>query len=230
MYVCLKCDMDRLNFSRFGWLNFSRYSSHSGSSQTRSDLPPNPKFFVTIWTMSGSQDRRTRSNNPYAPKVPDVLHLEERANFAGVLIASMLYGAPKTPRSSISAQSFHWYVLGIRVVVLFFQCMTGLFDSAHRRGERVKWGLVPYTAIMFSLVTLILTAMNLHIQSIAYIHNREFRGNESALFSGPLGYQVFISRGAIGIIPSVSFTLSNWLADGLLVSAQSDATFTHPGN
>ena len=179
--------------------------------------------------MSDSQERQPWSNNPHAPKIPDILHLEKKVNFAGVLIASMLYGAPKIPRSSISAQSFHWYVLGI-TMVLFFQCMTGLFDSAHRRGERVKWGLVPYTAIMFSLVTLILTAMNLHIQSIAYIHNREFRGNESALFSGPLGYQVFISREAISIIPSVSFTLSNWLADGLLVSSQSDATFTHPGN
>ena len=203
------------------------FSLSRNSSQTRPRLPPKP-FLVTIWTMSDSQERQPWSNNPYAPKIPDVLHLEEKANFAGVLIASMLYGAPKTPRSSIRAQSFHWYVLGI-IIVLFFQCMTGLFDSTHRRGERVKWGLGSYTTIIFSLVT-ILTAMNLHIQSIAYIDNREFRGNEGALFSGPLGYQVFISPEAISIIPSVSFTLSNWLADGLLVSSQSDATFTHSGN
>ena len=32
MRARLKCDMDRLNFSRFGWLNFSHYSSHSKGS------------------------------------------------------------------------------------------------------------------------------------------------------------------------------------------------------
>ena len=35
MCVRLKCDMDRLDFSQFGWLNFSRYSSHSDFSTSQ---------------------------------------------------------------------------------------------------------------------------------------------------------------------------------------------------
>jgi len=32
------------------------------------------------------------SNNPNAPKIPYSLYLEEKADFAGMLIASVLYG------------------------------------------------------------------------------------------------------------------------------------------
>ena len=118
-------------------------------------------------------------------------------------------------------------ILGV-VVVLFFQCMAALFSSVHRKGEPIKWGLVSYTAVMFSLVT-IGTAMQLDVQSISYIDNRDFPGIEGVLSPGPLGYQWFIGPGAITVIQIVAFVLSNWLADGFLVSSLFDAAFIHPG-
>ena len=59
--------------------------------------------------------------------------------------------------------------------------------------------------------------MNLDIQSVSYIDNREFPGND-ALPPGPLGYQYLIYSKAISIVPNLMFLLNNWLADGLLVS------------
>ena len=37
------------------------------------------------------------SDNPNAPKIPFDLYFQEKANFAGILIGSILYGARKTP-------------------------------------------------------------------------------------------------------------------------------------
>ena len=37
------------------------------------------------------------SDNPNAPKIPYALHLDEKANFAGYLVASILYGTSRTP-------------------------------------------------------------------------------------------------------------------------------------
>ena len=71
---------------------------------------------------------------------------------------------------------------------------------------------------MFSFVT-IYTAVNLHIQSISYIDNRNFPGDGPDLPPGPFGYQFYIYSKAISVLPSVMFTLNNWLADGLLVSS-----------
>ena len=101
--------------------------------------------------------------------------------------------------------------------MLFFQCMAGLFNPVHRKGGRIKWGLVSYTTATFLIAT-VGTAMNLDSQSISYVNHREFPGVEGRLPPGPLTYQIFITSSAIGIIPSVSFPLNNWLADGLLVS------------
>ena len=101
--------------------------------------------------------------------------------------------------------------------MLFFQCMTGLYNPIHRKGEHIKWGLVSYTVATFLIAT-VGTAMNLDSQSVSYVNHREFPGVEGRLPPGPLAYQVFITPSAIGIIPSVSFLLNNWLADGLLVS------------
>jgi len=103
------------------------------------------------------------------------------------------------------------------LIVLFFKCMAALFNPVYRRGEGVKWGFVSYTMIMFSLVT-VLIAMDLHIQSICYIDNREFPGGRGGLPPGPHGYMGFVFYEAIGVIPHAAFSLSNWLADGLLVS------------
>ena len=117
--------------------------------------------------------------------------------------------------------------LGI-LVVLSFECTTALFNSVHRRGEPIKWGLVSYTVVMFSLVTAG-TGMNLDILSISYIDNRDFPGIEGVLRPGPYGYQAFISAEAINMIPTAILVLSNWLADGFLVGSLFDAVVTHRG-
>jgi len=109
------------------------------------------------------------------------------------------------------------------VVVLFFHCMVALLDPGNRKREGTKWGLVSYTVVMFSFVT-VFTAMNLNVQSISFIDNREFPGVEGVLPPGPLGYQFFIYSQALSVIPNVMFLLNNWLADGLLVSSVFDLT------
>ena len=112
--------------------------------------------------------------------------------------------------------------------MVFFQCIAALFNPAHRRGEPVKWGLVSYAVVMFSLVTA-QTAINLDVLSISYIDNREFPGFEGALPPGPFAYQWLMLSKPLGVTSTVMFTLSNWLADGLLVSSPPDAASIHPG-
>ena len=105
--------------------------------------------------------------------------------------------------------------------------MAALFNPIYRRGEGIKWGLVSYTAVMFSLAT-VQTALNLDIQSISYIDNRAFSDIEDLIEPGPLGYQVSIITDALAIVPDVMFALSNWFADGLLVSSLFGIAFTCP--
>ena len=105
--------------------------------------------------------------------------------------------------------------------------MAALLDPVNRRREGVKWGLVTYTVVMFSFVT-VFTAMNLNVQSISFIDNREFPGVEGVLPPGPLGYQFFIYSKALSVIPNVMFLLNNWLADGLLVGSLSGSALTPP--
>ena len=96
--------------------------------------------------------------------------------------------------------------------------MAALFDPIHHRGKCIKWGLVSYTTVMFSLAT-IFTTMTLDIQSISYIDNCEFydvyehHGVESVI-SGLMGYQLSIGLEGLSIIPNAIFTLNNLLADG----------------
>ena len=112
--------------------------------------------------------------------------------------------------------------------MLFFQCMAALFDPFYRKGEPVKWGLVSYTVVMFSVAT-IFTGMNFEITSASYINNRAFPGVEGApIPPGPYGYQLLIAPEAINIVPNVMFNLSDWLAEGLLVSSLFDPLFTRP--
>ena len=59
--------------------------------------------------------------------------------------------------------------------------------------------------------------MQLDVQSISYIDNREFPG-DGVFYPGPLGYEMLIAPKAIVVIQNSAFVLSNWLADGLLVS------------
>ena len=106
--------------------------------------------------------------------------------------------------------------------------MAALLNPAHRRGERITWWLVSYTAVIFSSTTA-LNAMQLNIQSICYIDNREFSGVEGVLPPGPLGYLSSIFSDALTTVPDFMFLLFNgWLADGLMVSSLSDAAFTRP--
>ena len=93
--------------------------------------------------------------------------------------------------------------------------MGAFFNPVNRTRGRIKWELVAHTTAMFSFVT-ISTALNLDIQSFAYIGNREFPGND-AIPPGPLGYQFLIYSKAISVVPSIMFILNQWLADGLLV-------------
>ena len=114
------------------------------------------------------------------------------------------------------------------LVVLFFKCVAALFNPGHRRGEPIKWGFVSYTVIMFSLVT-VETAMALGIHSLSYIDNREFPGGGIIPLPGPYGYEFSISLDPISIIPVAVLILSNWLADGHLVSSSFEVTLTWPG-
>ena len=102
------------------------------------------------------------------------------------------------------------FILGM-LVVLFFRCMSALFNPAHRRGERVKWGLVFYTVMMFSLVTAY-TAMNLHMLSMSINHPKP-RSRP-----GIYEYLNVVYFDAIAVIPRAVFRLTNLSADGLLVS------------
>jgi hypothetical protein len=97
--------------------------------------------------------------------------------------------------------------------------MNALLDPVNRARGGVKWGLVAHTAAMFSFLT-IYTAMNLNIQSLSFIDNREFAGTSADVVipHGPIGYQWFIRSHSIGIAPTPMLMLVSWLADGLLVS------------
>ena len=98
--------------------------------------------------------------------------------------------------------------------------MGALFDPVNRTRRGVRWGFVIYTVAMFSIVTTFV-AMNLNIQSISYVDNRAFSGNDAAPL-GPFGYQFILYSKPISYIPSFMFLLNNWLADGLLVGSVSN--------
>ena len=173
---------------------------------------------------------RQWSNDPNAPKIPYALYIDEKAAFAGTFIGSILYGTPKTPlppHPSIRAHSASSVILGI-VVTLFFKCMAALLNPVYLRGGDIKWGLVSYTAVMFSFVT-VFTTMNLNIQSTSFIDNREFQiavGMNRTVLNGPLMYQYGSCRGVVGFNLGLMSLLNYWLADGFLVCSLFCAAFT----
>ena len=118
------------------------------------------------------------------------------------------------------------FILGV-VVVVTFKCIAALLNPAYRRGDGIKWGLVCYTATIFSLVT-VLTGMHFNIRSISYIDNRNFPGAEGMIPPGPFGYQQSIGHSALSIISNVMFVMCIWLANGLLVSSLFDVVFAWP--
>ena len=107
------------------------------------------------------------------------------------------------------------------MIVLFFRCIGALLHPVHCAREGVRWGLVAYTVLVFSFVT-VFAAMSLDLQSVSYIDNREFPGTD-ALPSGPYGYEGTVYAKAINLVPNLMFLLNNWLADGVLVSSASDS-------
>ena len=104
--------------------------------------------------------------------------------------------------------------------------MAALLNPAYRRGEPIKWGLVSYTVVMFSIAT-VQAAVDNHLLSISYIDNREFI--MGGLLPGPIGYMLFTSNKALTTLSTAMFFLNAWLADGLLVSSLLDAASTHLG-
>lgn len=107
--------------------------------------------------------------------------------------------------------------LGI-MVALFFQCMSVLLNPLNSIRRGIKWALVAHTVAMFSLLT-IPTAINLNDKSVFYINNREFPGNDEQP-PGPVGYGSLVGTNATGTFLVLAFSLSQWLADGLLVSSR----------
>jgi len=174
---------------------------------------------------------RPWSDNPNAPKLSYTVYIREKSDLAGYLLTLVLYGALRAFRLHVRLlsvlTSFVRFAIGM-LIVLFFKCMTALLNPVYRRGESTRWGLVSYTAVMFSLAT-VLTAMNLDIESIAHIDNRNFPGTTGAEPPGPAGYLVSLYPKAINIVPNVAFAVSNWLADGFLVSLKSYAMLNCPG-
>jgi len=110
--------------------------------------------------------------------------------------------------------------------VVFFQCLATLLNPVYRRGEGIKWGLVTYTVLMFSFVT-VYTGITLHIQSVSFIDEREF--TYLGIMFGPLGYQSTIRRTVLGMFTTVMFVLNYWLADGLLVGSLFDIGSAYSG-
>ena len=163
---------------------------------------------------------RSRSDNPNAPQITHGAYLEEKTDFAGYLLTAILYGTPRVSHLHTGLSvltSYVRFVLGM-LIVLFFKCVIALLDPIYRKGERIKWGLVSYTVVMFSLATVV-TAMNLHLESVAHIDNRNFPGLTGEVPPGPIGYLYSIYLKAVNVIPNVAYVLSNWLADGFLVSS-----------
>ena len=77
--------------------------------------------------MSDSQ-QKPWSNNPNAPKIPYVLYFQEKANLAGILIASILYGTRKTPPPTRPPTHAHYACLiyhrdNHRVVLPVYGCI-----------------------------------------------------------------------------------------------------------
>jgi len=135
--------------------------------------------------MSDSQGQ-SWSSNFNAPKIPYDVYLREKAWFGGNLVSAVLYGTCKRSPSSRPPIPAHYFAL---LVYCRDARRAVLFNPIYRRGEGIKWGLVSFTAIMFSLVTVHL-ATNLQQLSISYIDNRDFAGPVYGVeIRGPYGYQ-----------------------------------------
>jgi len=128
-----------------------------------------------------------------ASQTPYLLYHAEKFFFAGILVSEILYGV---------------------VIILFFKCMSALFNRTWRD---IKWALVAHTTAMFSFVT-IYTATYLHVQNISYIDNREFPSVDGVFIPGPIGYSdLLYSKPRVRLITTIMFFLNSGLADALLL-------------
>ena len=103
------------------------------------------------------------------------------------------------------------------VVILYFECAIAILKPpvGRRRGRR--WGLLVYTTCLFALGS-IYTGCNLRVRELSYIDNREFPGKAPSLPPGPIGYTLLSQSKPVSMLSNASFTVANWMADGLLVS------------
>jgi len=62
------------------------------------------------------------------------------------------------------------------------------------------------------------TALNVRLQQLAYIDNREFPGVPNLLPPGPIGWALSMYSKSWVIVANACFIIANWMADGLLVS------------
>ena len=106
--------------------------------------------------------------------------------------------------------------LGV-VTTLSFQCISTLLNPVNRAKGCVKWGLVSHTALMFSLSTAFV-GMNLDVQSISYIDNRNWPGGDE-IAPGPVGYQFLLDPDAFTAANNFMWFAGQWLSDGLLVGS-----------
>jgi len=102
--------------------------------------------------------------------------------------------------------------------------MSTLLNLAYRNKEGIRWGLVSYTVVMFSVVTVV-NATSFDLESVTDIDNRKFPGGQygsSSFLPGPTGYSIFINSTALAVAPNLASLLNYWLADALLVSPSFD--------
>jgi len=88
-----------------------------------------------------------------------------------------------------------------------------MLNPVNTMKRTVKWGLIAHTTAMFLLLT-VPAAIGLALLSNEYINNRDFPGNDTSP-PGPLGIP---SPNVLVVLYNLGFPLSQWLADGLLVS------------
>ena len=108
------------------------------------------------------------------------------------------------------------FLTGI-VLILYFECAAALLKPPSGRKKGRNWGLLAYTTFLFALGT-IYTICNLRVRELSYIDNREFPGKAHSLPPGPIGYTLFSQSKPTSMLSNTSFTVANWMADGLLVS------------
>ena len=106
-----------------------------------------------------------------------------------------------------SRKILNFSYLGI-VFMLFFQCASAILNSSNKSARKP---LLAYVTFIFSLGT-VFTALNLNGLQDRYIQFRNFPGG------GPLGYGLATYSSWRSIMANSVFLVTNWFADGLLVS------------